>query len=163
MPARAKHRQIAVVVGTCPEIVKLAPVVRMLRNNARFLHTGQHTDAMPEELNRRVIGVLADLHCAPTEQAVRNLRREGVPADSTLLTGNTIVEATNEMAPDDATARAIAADLGAEPGDLSSAPADPAGRGAARPHSRTRPAPDHPASRSPDLPGPGPARAPHRV
>jgi UDP-N-acetylglucosamine 2-epimerase (non-hydrolysing) len=73
--------------------------------------------AMPEELNRRVIGILADLHCAPTEQAVRNLRREGVPDDSILLTGNTIVEATKEMAPDDATARAIAAGLGAEPGE----------------------------------------------
>lgn len=73
--------------------------------------------AMPEELNRRVIGVLADLHCAPTRQAVRNLRREGVPDDSILLTGNTIVEATKEMAPDDATARAIAAGLGVEPGE----------------------------------------------
>jgi UDP-N-acetylglucosamine 2-epimerase (non-hydrolysing) len=65
--------------------------------------------AMPEELNRRVIGVLADLHCAPTAQAVRNLRRECVPDDSILLTGNTIVEATEEMAPDDAAARVIAA------------------------------------------------------
>jgi UDP-N-acetylglucosamine 2-epimerase (non-hydrolysing) len=71
--------------------------------------------AMPEELNRRVIGVLADLHCEPTEQAVRNLRREGVPGESILLTGNTIVEVTNEMAPDDMAARSIAADLGAEP------------------------------------------------
>jgi UDP-N-acetylglucosamine 2-epimerase (non-hydrolysing) len=73
--------------------------------------------AMPEELNRRVMGVLADLHCAPTKQAVRNLRREGVPDDSILLTGNTIVEATKEMAPDDATARAITAGLGADPGE----------------------------------------------
>jgi UDP-N-acetylglucosamine 2-epimerase len=72
---------------------------------------------MPEELNRRVVGVLADLHCAPTGQAVANLRREGVPDDSILLTGNTIVEATTQMAPDDATARAIAASLGAEPGE----------------------------------------------
>ena len=73
--------------------------------------------AMPEELNRCVIGVLADLHCAPTEQAVRNLRREGVPDESILLTGNTIVEATNEMAPGDTAARKITADLGAEPGE----------------------------------------------
>jgi UDP-N-acetylglucosamine 2-epimerase (non-hydrolysing) len=34
--------------------------------------------AMPEELNRRVIGVLDDLHCA-TKQGVRNLRREASP------------------------------------------------------------------------------------
>ena len=73
--------------------------------------------AMPEELNRCVIGVLADLHCAPTEQAVQNLRREGVPDERILLTGNTIVEATNEMAPDDTAARKIAIDLDAEPGE----------------------------------------------
>ena len=76
-----------------------------------------HDRATPEELNRRVVGVLADLHCAPTEQAVRNLRREGVPDDSILLTGNTIVEATKEVAPDDATGHAIATGLGAEPGE----------------------------------------------
>jgi UDP-N-acetylglucosamine 2-epimerase (non-hydrolysing) len=57
--------------------------------------------AMPEELNCRVIGVLADSQYAPTEQAVQNRRHAGVPDDSILLTGNTIVEATNEMAPDD--------------------------------------------------------------
>jgi UDP-N-acetylglucosamine 2-epimerase (non-hydrolysing) len=73
--------------------------------------------AMPEELNRCVIGVLADLHCAPTEQAVRNLQAEGVPASKIVLTGNTIVEVTNEMAPDDTAARTIAAGLGAEPGE----------------------------------------------
>jgi len=72
--------------------------------------------AMPEELNRCVIGVLADLHCAPTERAAANLRAEGVPADRIVLTGNTIVEATLGMLPDEAGARAIAADAGAEPG-----------------------------------------------
>jgi UDP-N-acetylglucosamine 2-epimerase (non-hydrolysing) len=52
--------------------------------------------AMPEELNRRVIGVLTDLHCAPTEQAGRNLRAEGVSARTIRLTGNTVVDPTNE-------------------------------------------------------------------
>lgn len=60
---------------------------------------------MPEELNRRVIGVLADLHCAPTEQAVRNLRAEDASASTIHQTGNTIVEATNETALDDIAAR----------------------------------------------------------
>lgn len=45
MPIHADYRQIAVVVGTRPEIIKLAPIVRMLDDSARFLHTGQHTDA----------------------------------------------------------------------------------------------------------------------
>jgi UDP-N-acetylglucosamine 2-epimerase (non-hydrolysing) len=72
--------------------------------------------AMPEELNRCVIGVLADVHCAPTERAAANLRSEGVPASKIRLTGNTIVEATLAMAPDDAAARAIASGLGVDPG-----------------------------------------------
>ena len=72
---------------------------------------------MPEELNRCVVGVLADLHCAPTERAVANLRAEGVPADRIALTGNTIVEATIGMMPDEAAARAIVCGMGAEPGE----------------------------------------------
>lgn len=194
-------RSIAIVVGTRPEIVKLAPVMRALGPNARFLHTCQHRDeqlsgvflagaglpqpemlsgicgeprhvqlgrmvdqlgdmfaqqppaavvvqgdtntvsaaaqaanyagipvvhveaglrsfdrAMPEEINRCLTGVLADLHCAPTERAVANLRSEGVPAGKIVLTGNTIVEATLGMLPDEETAREIAAEMGAEPG-----------------------------------------------
>jgi UDP-N-acetylglucosamine 2-epimerase (non-hydrolysing) len=73
--------------------------------------------AMPEEINRCVAGVVADLHCAPTPAAVANLTAEGVPAGKIRLTGNTIVEATLGMLPGDAAAREIAAGLGAEPGE----------------------------------------------
>ena len=34
--------------------------------------------AMPEEINRQLIGVVAELHCAPTELAAEQLRREGI-------------------------------------------------------------------------------------
>ena len=202
MPGNTEIPPIAVIVGTRPEIVKLAHIVRLLGPRARLIHTGQHTDeemsgvffaaaklpepellsgirgeprhvqigrmvaglgalfserrpaavlvqgdtntasaaaqagnyagvpvvhveaglrsfdrAMPEELNRCVIGVLADLHCAPTERAVANLRAEGVPANRIALTGNTIVEATLGMLPDEAAARAIVIGAGAEPGE----------------------------------------------
>lgn len=50
--------------------------------------------AMPEEINRLVTGVLADVHCAATAHNVEALRAEGVPASTIALTGNTIVEAT---------------------------------------------------------------------
>ena len=73
--------------------------------------------AMPEEINRCVTGVLADVHCAPTERAVANLIGEGVPAGKITLTGNTIVEATQAMLPSDASARRIAARFGVDPGD----------------------------------------------
>jgi UDP-N-acetylglucosamine 2-epimerase (non-hydrolysing) len=194
--------RIAVVVGTRPEIVKLAPIVRLLGEQAELIHAGQHEDpelsgvflagaglalgralsgicgqprhvqlgriieqlggmlreappaavivqgdtntasaaaqaanytgvpvihveaglrsrdrAMPEEINRCVAGVLADLHCAPTEGAVANLRAEGVPVARIALTGNTIVEATRAMLPPPEEAAEVVAGLGAEPGE----------------------------------------------
>jgi len=39
----------------------------------------------PEEINRRVAGVIADLHFAPTEAARRNLLREGIPESKILV------------------------------------------------------------------------------
>jgi UDP-N-acetylglucosamine 2-epimerase (non-hydrolysing) len=71
--------------------------------------------AMPEEINRCVISVLADLHCAPTASAVRHLLSEGIPAAKIELTGNTIVETTMAMVPPAAEAAEIAAQAGAEP------------------------------------------------
>jgi UDP-N-acetylglucosamine 2-epimerase (non-hydrolysing) len=55
--------------------------------------------AMPEEINRQLIGVVAELHCAPTELAAEQLRGEGVPSQRIIVTGNTIVEATLESRP----------------------------------------------------------------
>ena len=57
----------------------------------------------PEEINRRVAGVVADLHFAPTALAQSNLIQERVPADQILITGNTVVDAllwaSNQPAP----------------------------------------------------------------
>jgi UDP-N-acetylglucosamine 2-epimerase (non-hydrolysing) len=47
----------------------------------------------PEEVNRRIAGVVADWHFAPTERARANLLREGVRPDNVFVTGNTIVDA----------------------------------------------------------------------
>lgn len=173
-------RKIALVLGTRPEIIKLAPVIRELGDEAFVIHTGQHYDeelsgqlfpqlgiaepavvlegiggqarwtqiasaiealaaefvrsrpdvvvvqgdtntvsagaqaanyvgipvvhveaglrsddrSMPEEINRLVTGVLADIHCAATTHNERRLLAEGVPARRIAVTGNTIVEAT---------------------------------------------------------------------
>lgn len=173
-------RDIAVVLGTRPEIIKLAPVIQALGDRAWVVHTGQHYDDqlagrffreleleapetvladvggrsrsnqiaaglsglsaafdarrpsvvivqgdtntvnagaqaanyrgiplihveaglrshdrdMPEEINRLITGVLADVHCAPTSHSAANLLQEGVSADRIAITGNTVVEAT---------------------------------------------------------------------
>lgn len=176
------QQDIALVLGTRPEIIKLAPVIRALGDRAAIVHTGQHYDyelsgqffaqlglprphtvltgiggktrstqiasailqlteyfererpsvvlvqgdtnavsagaqaanylgipvihveaglrshdrAMPEELNRLVTGVLADVHCAATGLNAENLRAEGIDPARITVTGNTIVEATTE-------------------------------------------------------------------
>lgn len=57
------------------------------------LRTGHKFSPFPEELNRRMAGVLADAHFAPTSRAVRNLRKEGVMSKEICLSGNTVVDA----------------------------------------------------------------------
>ncbi len=57
------------------------------------LRTDNKYSPFPEEINRRMAGVLADAHFAPTSRAVRNLRREGVSQERICLSGNTVVDA----------------------------------------------------------------------
>ncbi len=47
----------------------------------------------PEEANRQLTGRLSGLHFAPTAAARENLLREGTPADSIHVTGNTVIDA----------------------------------------------------------------------
>src|ERR1700758_4961384 len=47
----------------------------------------------PEEVNRRLVAQIADLHFAPTARARENLLREGVDVDRVLVTGNTGIDA----------------------------------------------------------------------
>jgi len=51
----------------------------------------------PEEINRRVVGVIADIHFAPTEESRQNLLCEGVPESSVMVTGNTIIDALHRI------------------------------------------------------------------
>jgi UDP-N-acetylglucosamine 2-epimerase (non-hydrolysing) len=57
------------------------------------LRTDDKWAPFPEEIFRRLTGVLADFHFAPTRRAVEALRREGVSDERIHLTGNTVVDA----------------------------------------------------------------------
>jgi UDP-N-acetylglucosamine 2-epimerase (non-hydrolysing) len=57
------------------------------------LRTGDRWQPFPEEINRRVAGVIADRHFAPTARSRDNLLRENVPADWILVTGNPGIDA----------------------------------------------------------------------
>jgi len=57
------------------------------------LRTHDKYAPFPEEINRRVTSVVADLHFSPTAASRENLLREGVPDDAITVTGNTVVDA----------------------------------------------------------------------
>ncbi len=62
------------------------------------LRTHDKWQPFPEEINRRVAGVTADLHFAPTEWARQNLLREGVDDKIIRVTGNPVIDALQFVA-----------------------------------------------------------------
>ncbi|HEX7710008.1 MAG TPA: UDP-N-acetylglucosamine 2-epimerase (non-hydrolyzing) [Sphingomonadaceae bacterium] len=57
------------------------------------LRSGNIHHPWPEEVNRKVIGAFAALHCAPTATAAEALRRENVDPATVHVTGNTVIDA----------------------------------------------------------------------
>lgn len=57
------------------------------------LRTYDKYSPFPEEVNRRLTGVIADMHFAPTEKNRANLLKENVPDDTIYITGNTVIDA----------------------------------------------------------------------
>lgn len=67
---------------------------------------------MPEEHNRVVTDHLADLLCAPTEVAMANAVAEGIDPARVRVTGNTVVEAVQQLMPSQGQASALAESFG---------------------------------------------------
>jgi UDP-N-acetylglucosamine 2-epimerase (non-hydrolysing) len=57
------------------------------------LRTGNKYSPFPEEINRRITSVIADLHFAPTQKSKNNLLSEGVREEDIVVTGNTVIDA----------------------------------------------------------------------
>ncbi|WP_031545249.1 non-hydrolyzing UDP-N-acetylglucosamine 2-epimerase [Salinicoccus luteus] len=57
------------------------------------LRTNNKYSPFPEEMNRQMTGVLADLHFAPTENSKENLLKENKKEDGISITGNTAIDA----------------------------------------------------------------------
>jgi UDP-N-acetylglucosamine 2-epimerase (non-hydrolysing) len=66
--------------------IKVAHVEAGLRTEDKYA-------PFPEEMNRRLLGALADFHFAPTRTAEQNLLNEGVARKNVLVTGNTVIDA----------------------------------------------------------------------
>ena len=57
------------------------------------LRTGNKFAPFPEEMNRRLIGRMADLHFPPTAYAEKALLDEGIDPKTVFITGNTVIDA----------------------------------------------------------------------
>lgn len=62
------------------------------------LRSGDKWQPFPEEINRKVAGIVTDLHFAPTDWARDNLLRENVPPEQIFVTGNTVIDALQYVA-----------------------------------------------------------------
>ena len=65
------------------------------------LRTYDKYSPFPEEVNRQVTGVIADMHFAPTEVSKGNLLREGKKEETIHVTGNTAIDALKTTVKDD--------------------------------------------------------------
>ncbi|MDW3905988.1 UDP-N-acetylglucosamine 2-epimerase (non-hydrolyzing) [Staphylococcus saprophyticus] len=57
------------------------------------LRTYNNYSPFPEEVNRQMVGIVAELNFAPTSKAAQNLKQEGKKEESIIITGNTAIDA----------------------------------------------------------------------
>jgi UDP-N-acetylglucosamine 2-epimerase (non-hydrolysing) len=87
------------VVGDTTTVVTTAQLAYYRRIKVGHVEAGLRTHnkwhPFPEEINRRIATVIADLHFAPTSWSQGNLLREGVDEKTILVTGNPVIDALN--------------------------------------------------------------------
>ena len=90
------------VVGDTTTVVTTSQLAYYRRIKLGHVEAGLRTHnkwhPFPEELNRRIATVIADLHFAPTEWSKANLLREGIDERNILITGNPVIDALNFVA-----------------------------------------------------------------
>ena len=57
------------------------------------LRTNDKANPFPEEINRRLTGVISELHFAPTDSAKQSLLKENTDPKSIFVTGNSVIDA----------------------------------------------------------------------
>lgn len=57
------------------------------------LRTWNKYSPYPEEMNRQMVGCMADMHFSPTATSAENLKREGKKEENIYITGNTAIDA----------------------------------------------------------------------
>jgi UDP-N-acetylglucosamine 2-epimerase (non-hydrolysing) len=105
-----------VVVGDVNSTVACTLVASKMGIKVAHVEAGLRSfdRSMPEEINRLVTDALADLLLTPSEDADRNLLREGIPARKIRLVGNVMIDALQENL-EKARASGILRNLGIKP------------------------------------------------
>ncbi|KAB2336506.1 UDP-N-acetylglucosamine 2-epimerase (non-hydrolyzing) [Cytobacillus depressus] len=65
------------------------------------LRTWNKYSPFPEEMNRQLTGVIADLHFSPTTNSAENLLNENKPSEHIFITGNTAIDALKTTVKDE--------------------------------------------------------------
>jgi UDP-N-acetylglucosamine 2-epimerase (non-hydrolysing) len=65
------------------------------------LRTWNKYSPFPEEMNRQLTGVMADLHFSPTAKSAENLLNENKPTENIFITGNTAIDALKTTVKDE--------------------------------------------------------------
>lgn len=77
----------------------MAAAIAGFYNGAKICHveaglrTFNKLSPFPEEMNRQIVGRVADYHFAPTDESKSNLLKENVSEETILVTGNTVIDA----------------------------------------------------------------------
>jgi len=82
---------LAAAIGAFYARIKIGHVEAGLRTHDKY-------QPFPEEINRRMASVAADLHFAPTVRSRDNLLREGIPDAIIRVTGNPVIDALHAVA-----------------------------------------------------------------
>ena len=104
---KAEQPDLVIVEGDTTTVFAVGLVGFYYRIPVAHVEAGLRTDdkyqPFPEEINRRLTGVLADLHFAPTPGAKQNLLNEGTDPNRIFVTGNTVIDALLWAAEQEAT------------------------------------------------------------
>jgi UDP-N-acetylglucosamine 2-epimerase (non-hydrolysing) len=76
------------MAGSLASYYKKIPVAHLEAG----LRSGNKYSPFPEEINRKIIGQIADYHFAPTKKAMENLLHDGIK-DNIFIVGNTVIDA----------------------------------------------------------------------
>ena len=83
--------KVMTIFGTRPEAIKMAPLVKELKSRKEIecivCATAQH---------RQMVGVLADVHFAPTDNSKNSLSKENKKEENIFTAGNTVIDAIIE-------------------------------------------------------------------